>query len=145
VFLVAGDIEEVIKGFDEGDVLKRSGQRDGRYVEPAVAVGDILTEAMDPFFDRLRKHLEKANHVAALALCKAIVLGMYRFIKTENHPLLYFCRRYPEETADWAVCLWRAKGDVDKADEGRFDSQRKFPADFAKRYTPEWTWLLDES
>jgi len=144
-FSLAAEIEEVITVLDERDVLKRSGRRRGGYTEPEEAIGQALTETMEPYFDRLQQQLEKGNDVAALAVCKAIVLAMYRFSKNEYHPLLEVYEEYPADTADWAVRLWCTAGDINKAGVCRFDLQREFPSDFAKRYIPEWKWLLDES
>lgn len=51
----------------------------------------------------------------------------------------------PSETADWAVRLWCTAGDIKRASSRKFDLERRFPPEFAKRHTPEWEWLLDES
>jgi hypothetical protein len=144
-FSIAAEIEEVINDLDEGDVLKRAGRRRGGYTSEPEAVGEALTEAMEPFFNRLQHQLEMGNDVAALAVCKGIVLAMYRFSKCDIHPLLELYQEYPAETADWAVRLWRTAGDVDKAAVCRFELQRQFPPDFVKLHTPEWEWLLNES
>jgi hypothetical protein len=143
-FSIAAEIEEVINDLDEGDVLKRSGRRRGGYTSEPEAVGEALTEAMEPFFDKLQHHLELGNDVAALAFCKGIVLAMYRFSQCDIHPLLELYEEYPAETADWAARLWRTVGDVDKASMRTFDLGREFPEDFAKRYVPDWEWLIDE-
>ena len=144
-FSLAAEIEEMIDSLDEGDVLKRSGRRRGGYTELDEAVAEALTETMEPYFDRLQLRLEKGNDAGALAVCKAIVLAMYRFSKNDCHPLLELYEEYPTETADWAVRLWRSAGNVDKASSCKFDLNRKFPSDFTKRHTPEWEWLVDES
>jgi len=144
-FAIAAEIGEVIDALDEGDVLKRSGRRRGGYTEPEEAVAEALTETMEPYFNRLQQQLEKGNDTAALALCKAIVLSMYRFSKNEYHPLLELYEEYPSETADWAVRLWCTAGDIKRASSRKLDVERKFPPEFAKRHTPEWEWLLDES
>lgn len=144
-FSLAAEIEEMIDALDEGDVLKRSGRRRGGYTEPEEAVAEALTETMEPYFDRLELQLKKGNDLAALAVCKAIVLAMYRFSKNDYHPLLELYEEYPGETADWAVRLWRGAGDVDKASSCKFNSNRQFPSDFAKRHTPEWGWLIDQN
>lgn len=144
-FALAAEIDEVIDALDEGDVLKRSGRRRGGYIEPEEAVAEALTESMEPYFNRLQQQLEKGNDAASLALCKAIVLSMYRFSKSEYHPLLELYEEYPSETADWAVRLWCTTGDISRASSSKFKLERKFPADFAKRHAPEWEWLVDEN
>ncbi len=144
-FSIAAEVEEVINDLDEGDVLKRGGRRRGGYISEPEAAGEALTEAMEPFFDRLRHQIEVGNDVAALAVCKGIVLAMYRFSQCDIHPLLELYQEYPAETADWAVRLWLTAGDVDKAAMCKFELQREFPSDFVKQHTPEWVWLLDES
>jgi hypothetical protein len=141
---IAAEIEEVINGLDEGDVLKRAGRRRGGYTSEPEAVGEALTEAMEPFFNRLLHQLEMGNDVAGLAVCKGIVLAMYRFSKCDIHPLLELYEEYPAETADWAVRLWRTAGDVDKAAVCRFELQREFPPDFVKLHAPDWEWLLEQ-
>src|ERR1700684_2508566 len=67
-FSLAAEIEDVISALDEGDSLKRSGRRRGGYTEPEEAAAEALTEAMEPFFDRLQQQLENGNDVAALAV-----------------------------------------------------------------------------
>lgn len=143
--LLAAEIDKVIDALDEGDVLKRSGRMRGGYTEPEEAVAEVLTEAMEPYFNRLQQQLEKGNDTAALALCKAIVLSMYRFSKNEYHPLLELYEEYPSETADWAVRLWCTAGDIKRASSRKFNLERRFPPEFAKRHTPEWEWLFGES
>lgn len=143
-FLLAAEIGETIKALDEGDVLKRCGRRRGSYTEPEEAAAEALSEAMEPYFDRLELLLKDGNDVAALSVCKAIVLAMYKFSQEEDHPLLENYEEYPEETADWAVRLWRSGGEVATASSCNFDSDREFPAAFAKSHTPDWDWLIDE-
>lgn len=142
-YSIAAEIEEVINELDEGDVLKRAGRRLGGYTSQPEAVGQALNEAMEPFFNRLKQQLEIGNDVAALAVCKGIVLAMYRFSKCDIHPLLELYQEYPAETADWAVRLWRTAGDADKASVCRFDLQRELPVEFSQRCAPEWEWLID--
>ena len=142
---LAGEIEAALDDLDEGDVLARSGRRRGGYTEFEEAAGLVLIETMEPYFDRLEHQLTKGNETGALAICKAIVLAMYRFGKNEHHPLLELYEEYPEETADWAVRMWRTAGDVDKAAVRKFDLDRKFPSDFVKRFAPDWEWLTDDT
>lgn len=144
-FMLADEIEELMTSLDEGDIFKRAGRRNGRYTEQAEAEAEALTEAMEPYFDQLEQTINSGNDKAALGICKAIVLAMYRFSKNDDHPLLENLEDYPEETADWAVRLWRASGDVNKASDRTSDLERQFPSDFARRYTPDWAeWLIEE-
>ncbi|OPZ86302.1 MAG: hypothetical protein BWY75_02188 [bacterium ADurb.Bin425] len=143
-FCIAAEIEEVLDALNEGAIHSRAGLALSGYTGPEEAAAEALTEALAPYFDRLEQELKDGKDIAALAVCKAIVLAMYRFSKNEDHPLLELYEDYPIETADWAVQLWRTGGDTKKASSSKPKLTRQFPAAFAKTHTPDWEWLTDD-
>lgn len=120
-----------------------SGRSGSRYRDPQEAIADDLCDAVDPYFDRLIALLKKGDDERALILCQAIIVAMYRIQESEDFEVVQECApEYPEETADFAACLWRTAGDVRMSAEREFSLAREIPKDFVKFLVPKWDWLL---
>ncbi len=114
-----------------------------RYRAPEEALAEDLCEACDAYFSRLIALLKKADDERALILCQAIIVAMYRIQESDDFEVVQECApEYPEETADFAACLWRTAGDVRMSAERDFDLAREIPEDFVKSQVPKWDWLL---
>jgi hypothetical protein len=75
---VAEDVEQAVLALDLSELNSRAGRQEWGYVEPAEAAWEILAEAIDPFLDDVKRHIELGFEAAALATCSGIVLGLYR-------------------------------------------------------------------
>lgn len=140
---VAEQVEDAVRALDLDDLSGRAGRHAGGYVEPDQAALDLMSEAVDPYLEDMKRKLELGLEPEALEICKGIVLGLYRFHKRGSE-LRDYAPEFPEEHAAWAVDIWRAGGDEDKAARRARPLAGKgptFPRDFVDRFVPEWAWL----
>jgi hypothetical protein len=100
---VAEDVEETILGLDLDDLEARAGRKSWGYVEPTEAASELLGEAVDPFVDEMKRHIEFGFEAAATATCAGIVLGLYRCRGENSDQLLGWAEDFPAETAEHAV------------------------------------------
>lgn len=100
---VAEDVEETVLGLDLDDLEARAGRRSWGYVEPTEAAWELLGEAVDPFVDEMKRHIELGFEAAATATCAGIVLGLYRCRGENSDQLLGWAEDFPAETAEHAV------------------------------------------
>ncbi len=142
---LAEEIEDALNRISAGDIYIKSGRTWRGYREPEEAAGEVLSEAMQPYFERVEKLFRKKDDASALVMCEAIILALYR-VKHGDQFFEYeeYAKDFPEETADWAARLWRSAGNVQWAGVRRFHSDRTIPADFVQQSVPEWDWLLSE-
>ena len=142
---LATEIEDALSRISAGDIYMKSGRTRRGYQEPEEAAAEVLSEAMQPYFERLEKLLSKKDDSGALVLCEAMILALYR-VKRGDQFSEYkeYAEDFPEETADWAARLWRSAGNLQWAGVRRFDPDRTMPANFVQQRVPEWDWLLSE-
>jgi len=143
---VADKVEMAVRGVRVGALRGRAGRQEWGYVEPDQAALDLLTEAVDPFLEDMKRKLHLGLAAEALEVYKGIVLGLYRVHKKRTE-LLEYAAEFPEEHAAWVVDIWRAGGDEDKAARRArplAGSGPAFPQDFVKQFVPEWGWLIPE-
>ncbi len=62
---------------DLDDLGARSGRKRWGYVEPTEAAWEILEEALEPFAEQMKRHIELGLEAAAVGVCQGIVLGLY--------------------------------------------------------------------
>jgi len=99
---VAEDVEQAVLGLDLEDLSSRAGRHAWGYVEPTEAAWEILGEAVEPFFQEMRRHIELGMETAAAATCSGIVLGLYRCREPKDGDLLSWAQDFPMETAGHA-------------------------------------------
>lgn len=100
---VAEDVEAVVLGLDLDEVSSRAGRHRWGYVEPDEAAWEILEEAVEPFLEEMKRHIELGFETAATATCAGIVLGLYRSRGEAADQLLEWAEDFPAETAGDAV------------------------------------------
>lgn len=74
---VADSVRDAMLSLDLDDLGGRAGRHSWGYTEPTEAAWELLQEAMDPFLNDLKRHIELGFEVSAVATCKGIVLGLY--------------------------------------------------------------------
>lgn len=119
---VAEDVEEAVLDLD--DLNSRAGRHSWGYVEPTEAAWELLAEAVDPFLDEMKRHIELGFEAAATATCAGIVFGLYRCRGKNSDQVLGWAEDFPAETAGHAVatlarestakhrCSWRLSGAI---------------------------------
>jgi hypothetical protein len=65
---VAVEIEDQIRALDYEDLNARAGRHEWGYVEPAQAAWEILEEALEPFREDMKRHLELGLETEALEM-----------------------------------------------------------------------------
>ncbi len=141
--------ETVTRTFAESEPRQMRDRRQ-REVDPTEEISDLLIEALGPFVERLVNLLNRENDSAALNLCLAIILALYK--SKASDAVLARVRGLSEEelddefasAAEWASRLWRTAGDVDRASVRDFDPERTIPEEFVEQLVPEWDWLLND-
>jgi hypothetical protein len=102
---VAEDVEQAVLDLDLGELNSRAGRQEWGYVEPAEAAWEILAEAIDPFLDDMKRHIELGFEAAASATCAGIVLGLYRCRGKSSDQLLGWAEDFPADAAGDAVTM----------------------------------------
>jgi len=67
------------------------------------AAWELLGEAVEPFFEEMRRHIELGIETAAAGTCSGIVLGLYRCRGQQAEQLVGWAEDFPMETAGHAV------------------------------------------
>ena len=100
---VAEEVEQVVLGLDLDDLNSRAGRHSWGYVEPTEAAWELLEEAVDPFLEEMKRHIELGFEAAATATCAGIVLGLYRCRGKNSDQVLGWAEDFPAEAAGHAV------------------------------------------
>jgi hypothetical protein len=74
----AEDVEQAVLDLDIDDLGTRAGRKSWGYVEPTEAAWELLDEAIEPFLDEMKRHIELGFEAAATATCAGTVLGLHR-------------------------------------------------------------------
>jgi hypothetical protein len=130
----AEDVEQAVLDLDLSELDSRAGRQEWGYVEPAEAAWEILAEAIDPFLDDMKRHIELGFEAAALATCSGIVLGLYR-CRDKNSQLLGWAEDFPADAAGDAITM--------VASESRAKHRRAWLLpDTVVAQVPEWVeWI----
>ena len=100
---VAEDIERVVLDLDIEELNARAGRKSWGYVEPTEAAWEILEEAVEPYFEEMKRQIALGFEAAAEATCAGIVLGLYRCLGKSSDQLLGWAEDFPAEAAANAV------------------------------------------
>jgi hypothetical protein len=68
-FSVADEVEDALLQFDYDDLNGRAGSHSWGYVEPSEAAGELLEEALEPFVNDMKRHLEMGLEDQAAQFC----------------------------------------------------------------------------
>lgn len=105
---VADNVEEALLSLDFDDV--HAGPTEFGYTEPDEGAWEALEEAVRPFHEDLKRHIELALEAEALEICKGILLGLYRVRERRSHDVLAYAEDFPEEAAGNALDTWQRTG-----------------------------------
>jgi hypothetical protein len=100
---VADEVEQAVLDLEADELDSRAGRTRDGYVEPTDAAWELLGEALDPFLEEMKRHIELGFEAAATETCAGIVLGLYRCRDKGSDRLLGWAEDFPAETAGEAV------------------------------------------
>jgi hypothetical protein len=138
---VAAEIEDEIRALDYADLNARAGRHEWGYLEPTEAAWEILEEALEPFREDMKRHLELGLETEALEICKGLVLGCYRLSERAGGDVLGWAPDFPGEAAGHALEVWYTGSDDPKNRKGR-KKLPPLPADFLQ-LVPKWISLIE--
>ena len=139
VWAVAEEVEWAVLQFDYDDLNGRAGRHSWGYVEPGEAAWELLEEAVQPFVDDMKRHLELGLEEQALDLCQGILLGLYRVREKSDDDILNWAPDFPAEKAGDALGVWANFGRTGRK------AGRRLPPEFVAEHIPEWKWVLQSS
>lgn len=133
---VAEEVGHAILDVDEDDFEARSGSHSSGYTHPTEAAYQLMDEAIEPFLENMRRHIELGFEAAAIATCEGIVLGLYRCLGKPPNGVLGWAVDFPIETAVQTIeALARDSAVI----HGR---AWQLPAAFVKQ-VPLWKYLIE--
>ena len=138
---VADEIEEALLQFDYDDLNGRAGSHSWGYVEPSEAAGELLEEALEPFVNDMKRHLEMGLEDQASQFCRRILLGLYRLRDGRENDILNWAPDFPGEAADNVLEVWRETSGSDRGSASA-KGRRRLSPDFVREHVPDWDRLL---
>ena len=132
---VAEDIEQVVSDLDSEELNARTRRKSWGYVEPIEAAWEILEESVEPFLEKMRRHIALGFEAAAVATCAGIVLGLYRCRGKGSDQLLGWAEDFPAEAAGNAVATLTRESKV------KHKSCWRLP-DSAVAQVPKWADII---
>jgi hypothetical protein len=106
-----------------------AGPRAAGYVEPSEAAWAAIENVTAPYFRDLERRVTLRHEDEATAVCKGIVVGLYR-AEQRGFELLEYAEDGPSELAGLAVATWQ-----------RRRRNVSLPRTFVETFTPDWDWL----
>jgi len=106
-----------------------AGPRTAGYVESSEAAWAVIENVTAPYFRDLERRMKLRHEDEATALCKGIVLGLYR-AEQRGFELLHYAEDAPSELAGQAGATWQ-----------RRRRHLSLSRTFIEKFTPEWDWL----
>jgi hypothetical protein len=100
---VAKDVEQAVLALDIDDLNTRAGSKRWGYVEPTEAAWELLEEAVDPYLEEMKRHVELGFKAASTGTCAGVVLGLYRCRGKNSDQVLGWAEDFLAETAGQAV------------------------------------------
>lgn len=132
---VAGDVERAVLDLDLSELHSRAGRQEWGYVEPSEAAWEILAEAIDPFLEDMKRHVDLGLEAAAVGTCAGIVLGLYRCRGQNADRVLGWAEDFPADAAGDAVARL--------ASESRAKHRRAWRLpDSVVAQMPEWVEMI---
>ena len=124
---IARSVFEALIALDLDDL--DAGPRAAGYLEPSEGAWAVIENVTEPYFRDLERRVRLRHEDEATALCKGIVLGLYR-AEQRGFELLEYAEDGPSELAGQAVAIWR-----------RRRCNVSLPRTFVEKFAPEWACL----
>jgi len=124
---IARRVFEALVALDLDDL--DAGPRAAGYLEPSEAAWEVIEKVTAPYFRDLERRVKLRHEDEATAICKGIVLGLYR-AEQRGFELFEYAEDVPAELAGQAVAIWQ-----------RRRRNVSLPRTFIETFTPEWDWL----
>lgn len=141
----ANAIEQVIGRLEIRDMGPRVGYRNGRYVEPADAGWEILTETAAPFLFEIKRLKRLGLTQTAANVCEGVLIGLYRLRNPAKDSMLIWEPEFLVDAACKALALLHFKD----AGSGSVFASREKPVvlseqwtAFLRRQCPEWADVI---
>lgn len=99
----ADDLFETVTSLGIEDFGDRAGPQPWGYVEPSEAAWELLGEAVEPVIHDMKRRAELGLETAAVGICSAIVLGLYRIGGHDSDGLLAYAPDFASEEACFAI------------------------------------------
>ena len=139
---IAAEIEDAIRALDYDDLNARAGRHEWGYVEPTEAAWEILEEAVEPFREDMKRHLELGLESEALEICKGLMLGCYRLSERAGGDVLGWAPDFPGEAAGHVLEVWYRGGDDAQHRQGGRRKLPSLPLDFLN-LVPKWVPMIE--
>lgn len=140
---VADDVEAAIRSLDLEDLGGRAGRHEWGYVSPTEAASELLEEAVEPFIDDMKRHVELGLEEEGLEIAKGILVGLYRLREAKNGYVLEWAPDSASEHALHVICAWSEASGA--RPRGRDCVCSRLLEDFVDEALPDWTDMIDRS
>ena len=140
---VADDVEDAVRQLDLDDLNGRAGRHSWGYTEPGEAAWELLEEAVEPFVDEMKRHLDLGLEAEALQICLGVVLGLYQLHNDTEAEFLSWAPDFPEEAAGNIVADWVKASKPGTTGRGRGRNRAALLRKFVEQHVPEWPWIWD--
>jgi hypothetical protein len=107
---IAGEVEDSIRQLSLDDLDGRAGRHSWGYTEPTEAACQLLEEAVEPFVEDMKRHLDLGLHEEAFEICKGIVLGLDQCRGAGGDEFLGWAEDFPAEAAGNVATEWIGAG-----------------------------------
>lgn len=140
---VADEVEDAVRQLSLDDLNSRARRHSWGYTEPTEAAWELMEEAVEPFVEGMKRHLDLGLEQEALEICQGVVLGLYRLRNEMEGEFLSWAQDFPEEAAGNAVTDWIKGGNQGGAAKLR-GRKRAALRKFVEEHVPEWPWISDQ-
>jgi len=130
----ADEVFVILDCVDVQDCWDRAGRSRDGYTSPDEAAAEIIEEALQPYFDQIKRYHEMELPEQEATYCKGVILGIYRYERESESEFRQWSEDIPAEYAGLLLDKWRKRN----PDRARINAMHKF----MRTRCPEWAeWL----
>lgn len=134
---VAEGVHHTVTSLDVEALHGRAGKQPWGYVEPVDAAWEILEEAVEGYLEDMTRRVKLGLGSAAEAICRGVVLGLYRAQEERSSGLLAWAPDFPIEQC--GVVVDRLMSAAPAADR---DSIRSRLRGALEDLAPDWAHVI---
>ena len=138
---IASEVEDSIRQLSLDDLNGRAGRHSWGYTEPTEAAWELLEEALEPFVEDMRRHLDLGLDEQAFEICKGILLGLYQCRHASGDEFLGWASDFPAEAARNTLADWIAADRQGASSIQPVPNHVLFLQKFVDEHIPEWPWI----